>query len=84
VRRGPEGVVALDALLHELGIEMVSVSGDAGRIAADAYFRYGKGIGSPGVLNFGDCLSYGVAMAAGEPLLYKGDDFSPTDVVAAE
>jgi ribonuclease VapC len=83
VRRGPEGVVALDALLHELGIEMVSVSGDAGRIAADAYCRYGNGIGSPGVLNFGDCLSYGVAMAAGEPLLYKGDDFSRTDVVAA-
>jgi hypothetical protein len=35
------------------------------------------------VLNYGDCLAYGVAMAAGEPLLFKGDDFPRTDVVAA-
>jgi ribonuclease VapC len=47
-------------------------------------FGMARGSVHPGVLNFGDCLSYGVAMAAGEPLLYKGDDFSPTDVVAAE
>ena len=35
------------------------------------------------MLNYGDCLAYGVAMAAGEPLLFKGDDFRQTDVVAA-
>lgn len=42
-----------------------------------------KGVGNPGVLNFGDCLAYGVAKALGEPLLSKGDDFTATDVEAA-
>ena len=37
-------------------------------------------MGSPAVLNYGDCLSYGVAMAEGEALLFKGEDFSVTDV----
>jgi ribonuclease VapC len=37
-------------------------------------------VGSPGVLNYGDCLSYGIAMALQEPLLFTGDDFRQTDV----
>lgn len=40
-------------------------------------------LGSPGVLNYGDCLSYGVAKAAGERLLFKGDDFAKTDIPPA-
>jgi ribonuclease VapC len=59
------------------------MSPEAAVHARSAYERYGKGVGSPGVLNFGDCLSYGVARAAGEPLLFKGDDFSATDIDAA-
>lgn len=78
-RRGPQGVVGLDALLHELGVETVAMSTAAARFARDGYTRYGKGVGSPGVLNYGDCLSYGVAMALGEPLLFKGEDFGRTD-----
>jgi len=34
-------------------------------------------------LNFGDCFSYALAITTGRPLLYKGDDFAQTDVVAA-
>jgi uncharacterized protein with PIN domain len=33
-------------------------------------------------LNFGDCMSYAVAKAHGVPLLFKGDDFSKTDIAA--
>ncbi len=79
-RKGGAGEVALDALLERLAIEVVPMSVSAARLARLAYGRFGKGVGEPGVLNFGDCLAYGVAMAEREPLLCKGDDFGRTDV----
>lgn len=82
-RKGKPGVIALDALLARLDIEIVDMTTGAGEFARDAYARFGKGIGSPGVLNYGDTLAYGVARAADEPLLYKGDDFSRTDIEPA-
>jgi ribonuclease VapC len=82
-RKGPAGEVALDALLQRLGIEVVSMTPEAAAFARSAYQRFGKGVGAPGVLNYGDCLAYGVAMAAGDALLFKGEDFPRTDVVAA-
>ena len=48
------------------------------------YGRFGKGVGDPGVLTHGDCLAYGVAMAARDPLLFKGEALEHTDVVAVE
>lgn len=82
-RKGPQGDIALDALLQRLGIEVVGMSPEAAAFSRSGYARYGKGVGSPGVLNFGDCLSYGVSKALDEPLLFKGEDFSRTDVAAA-
>jgi ribonuclease VapC len=82
-RKGPQGEVALDALLQRLDLEVVPMTPEAAAFARSAYVRYGKGVGSPAVLNYGDCLAYGVARAAGEPLLFKGDDFGRTDVEAA-
>jgi ribonuclease VapC len=82
-RKGSGGEIALDALLHRLGVTVVDMTPDAARLARLAYARFGKGVGSPGVLNFGDCLAYGVATAARDPLLFKGDDFARTDVQAA-
>lgn len=82
-RKGAAGEIALDALLLRLGVTGVDMGEDAGRLARLAYARFGKGVGTPGVLNYGDCLAYGVAMAAGEPLLFKGGDFAQTDVEAA-
>lgn len=79
-RKGRQGVIALDALLSRLGIEVVPISTEAAEVAREAYGRYGKGVGSPGVLNYGDVLSYGVARAEDEPLLFKGEDFSRTDI----
>ena len=83
-RKGSGGEVALDALLERMKVEVVPMSVDAARLARLAYARFGKGVGQPGVLNYGDCLSYGIAMAEREPLLFKGDDFGRTDVVAVE
>lgn len=82
-RKGPAGEIALDALLRRLGVSVIPMSEDAARLARLAYARFGKGVGSPGVLNYGDCLAYGVAMAARQPLLFKGEDFGRTDVTAA-
>lgn len=53
------------------------------RVARAAYARYGKGSGSAARLNLGDCFSYALATVSGQPLLFKGDDFTHTDVVAA-
>jgi ribonuclease VapC len=82
-RKGGGGEVALDALLERLEVEAVPMGVAAARLARLAYARFGTGIGDPPVLNYGDCLAYGVAMAEREPLLFKGDDFGQTDVQVA-
>ena len=82
-RKGPPGELALDALLQRLEIAVVEMSPAAAAAARTAYARWGKGVGTPGVLNFGDCLSYGVAAELGERLLFKGDDFTHTDIQPA-
>lgn len=83
-RKGREGVIALDALLSRLGVEVVPMSTGAAEFAREAYRRYGKGVGSPAVLNYGDVLSYGVARSEDEPLLFKGEDFPRTDITSAQ
>lgn len=52
-------------------------------IARKAYRDFGKGSGHPASLNLGDCFSYALARATGEPILFKGNDFSHTDVPTA-
>ena len=83
-KKGPGGDMALDALLRRLSIETVPLSDTAATLSRLAYGRFGKGVGAPGVLHLGDCYSYGVAMAHRQPLLFKGDDFSQTDVLVVE
>lgn len=82
VRKGPQAELALDALLRRLGISVVELSPEGAAYARTAYARFGKTVGAPAVLNYGDCLAYGAAMALGEPLLFKGSDFEQTDVPA--
>lgn len=72
----------LDTLVDALALDVVPVDVDQVRIARAAYRDYGKGSGHPAGLNFGDCLSYALAHVAQEPLLFKGDDFGHTDVMA--
>jgi ribonuclease VapC len=49
----------------------------------EAYRDFGKGSSHPAKLNFGDCFAYALAKFTGEPLLFKGDDFAPTDIKPA-
>lgn len=73
---------ALDALLARLHIEIVAHDAALAGAARTAFLRYGKGR-HPSGLNFGDCAAYALAQAHDVPLLFKGDDFARTDIVAA-
>ena len=73
----------LDDFLERSGTEIVPVSAEHARLARDAYEKYGKGMGHPAQLNFGDCFAYALAKSLDVPLLYKGDDFSKTDIASA-
>lgn len=53
------------------------------RLARQAYADFGKCTGHPAGLNFGDCLSYALALDLSEPLLWKGNDFGHTGVQSA-
>lgn len=70
-------------LLREADISIVAITEDVGHAAVAAFDRYGRGRGAGGNLNFGDCLSYACAKTHSARLLFKGHDFSQTDVVAA-
>ena len=63
-------------------MELMPVTPEQFEIARAAWRRYGKG-NHPAALNFGDCFAYALAKSAGEPLLFKGGDFSRTDIEAA-
>lgn len=82
-RKGPAGLRELDLLLHSAGITVVSLDADQVLLARTAYERYGKGHHSAS-LNLGDCCSYALSRFSGEAILFKGNDFSRTDVVVAE
>ena len=73
----------LDMLIERLRLATGEIDAAVSQLAADAFFQYGKGRGHPARLNFADCLSYAVAKHLGAPLLYKGDDFSHTDIERA-
>jgi ribonuclease VapC len=79
------GVVAgkqLEALISRAGIEVEAVTREHAEIARQAYLDFGKG-NHPARLNFGDCFAYALARTTGPPLLFKGDDFSKTDIEIA-
>ncbi|MGI9044782.1 MAG: type II toxin-antitoxin system VapC family toxin [Gemmatimonadaceae bacterium] len=78
-RVGEAGEQQLDRLLRTLGAEVVAVGDEQVSLARDAALRYGRGRHAA-ALNFGDCFSYALSIARGEPLLFVGDDFSRTDV----
>ena len=81
--RDPVASRQFDDLLREAGVTIEPVTQVQARIARDAYRDFGKGSGHPAKLNFSDCFAYALARAMGEPLLFKGGDFSHTDVASA-
>ena len=78
-RYGEAGDALLDRLLRSIGAEVVPVDEDQVTIARDAAQRFGRGRHAA-ALNQGDCFSYALAVARGEPLLFVGDGFAQTDV----
>jgi ribonuclease VapC len=81
--RNPIVSRGLDELVQEAEFVIEPVTERQARLARQAYTDFGKGSGHPAGLNFGDCLSYALAVDAREPLLWKGDDFGYTGVRSA-
>ncbi len=78
-RYGGTGQAQLTALLRTHAISIIPFTPTQAEAAKTAYFAYGKGH-HPARLNMGDCCSYALAKTTGEPLLFKGNDFSQTDI----
>jgi ribonuclease VapC len=78
-RYGADGVRDLDLFISKAQIMLAPVDTEQAQLARDAFRKYGKGR-HPAGLNFGDCFSYALAKALDEPLLFKGEDFSKTDI----
>ena len=78
-RRGYEGMRDFDLFVLKAGVEIVAVDLEQAKVARSAFRKFGKGRHAAN-LNFGDCFSYALAKANGIPLLFKGNDFSKTDI----
>jgi ribonuclease VapC len=81
-RLGEAGIDRAKTLMDAQQIRAIEVDEKLADAAADAFRRFGKGR-HPAGLNFGDCFSYALATRQAAPLLFKGEDFSQTDVRAA-
>jgi ribonuclease VapC len=73
----------LDDLVAAACVKIEPLTQRQVEIARHAYRAFGRGSGHPARLNFGDCFAYALARDSSEPLLFKGDDFSQTDVLVA-
>ncbi len=82
-RRGQRAVVLVDDLLRLPMFDKVAPGPAEADAAYAAFVAYGKGSGHSAALNFGDVFSYALAKVRGLPLLFKGDDFSQTDIASA-
>jgi ribonuclease VapC len=78
-RRGEAGLAEFRAFYARAAIQTAGFEPEQLDLAVDAFRRFGKGR-HPAGLNYGDCFSYALAKATGEPLLFKGDDFPQTDI----
>lgn len=81
-RKGGIGLTDLEDFLHDGGIERVAVDERQADAAVEAFRRFGRSR-HPARLNIGDCFAYALAKVTSEPLLFKGSDFSQTDITPA-
>jgi ribonuclease VapC len=79
-RKGGEGYKALEQLFYHSGIEVLPFDSAMHTLALEAWLKYGKGR-HPAALNMGDCCAYAQATYLKEPLLFKGNDFTQTDII---
>lgn len=82
-RHGAGAARMVERFIREAGFHVESFTVQHAELAREGYARYGKGRQSAG-LNYGDCFSYALAKATGLPLLFKGQDFSRTDIIPVE
>lgn len=78
-RLGDAGGREFDLWLQRASVEVVPVDAEQADLARRAWRQFGKGRHAAGI-NYGDCFSYALAISRDEPLLFKGADFSKTDV----
>ncbi len=71
---------AVELLVNVIGAEEIAISADIGNEAIEVSTIYGKAIGHPADLNFGDCFAYACAKKNQLALCYKGNDFALTDL----
>jgi ribonuclease VapC len=81
--RDPIASRRFDEFFREAQLVLEAVTPEQARVAREAYRDFGKGSGHEARLNLGDCFAYALAKVKGEPLLFKGDDFSRTDLAFA-
>jgi ribonuclease VapC len=81
-KKGEQGAIQFDELLKAIEPTIFAFDSQQVELARAAWWQYGKGR-HPAKLNFGDCCSYAVAKYINKPLLFKGDDFSKTDLAQA-
>ncbi|MCX7089145.1 MAG: type II toxin-antitoxin system VapC family toxin [Methylococcales bacterium] len=81
-KKGEQGAIQYDELLNIIAPTIIAFDSEQAKLARAAWRKYGKGR-HPAKLNFGDCCSYAVAKYLNKPLLFKGDDFSKTDLIRA-
>lgn len=81
-RAGLDETAKLDAMLRLYEVEIRTVDLTQLRVAREAFLSFGKGR-HPAGLNFGDCFAYALARTLDAPLLFIGDDFPRTDIIAA-
>ena len=82
-RQGEAAGREFDLFVVRASLQIVPVDAEQVDLARTAWRKYGKGR-HPAGFNFGDCFSYALAKASGEPLLAKGTDFSSTDIAVCK
>ncbi|MGH3803053.1 MAG: type II toxin-antitoxin system VapC family toxin [Pseudonocardiaceae bacterium] len=81
--RDPIASRHVDDLCTRATLVIEPVTADQAAIARAAYRDFGKSSSHSAQLNFGDCFAYALAKSADEPLLFKGEGFSRTDLTPA-
>ena len=79
-RRGVNGLYDLEDFLALIKVEIIPHDAHLAAFAVAAFQRYGKGIDPKARLNFCDCAAYALAKAVNASLLFRGDDFTHTDI----
>ncbi|MGH6846316.1 MAG: type II toxin-antitoxin system VapC family toxin [Methylocella sp.] len=79
-KRGVNGLYDLEDFLALIKAEIIPHDMQLAALSLEAFRRYGKGIDPKARLNFCDCAAYALATAMNAPLLFKGNDFTATDM----